>query len=136
MRFVLIEPQNCSVKMVDTTMAEAYQRMGLEPSEVDHGILMPAENDRPGLAVVVYQFSLRVPARTQRWWQLGNQLYGGNAVIYAFSKNGVTVNMDLVPPVVFFGNVDAVQEAINKGQLVKPAMYLDNQCIWEWSMEQ
>jgi hypothetical protein len=136
MKFVLIDVAKVAVTMVDCTFEEAQARLGLKPGEVDFGtIAMPDEAGNPGLTIVVYQFGLFDHPSTQRYFQLGNSLYAGNGLLYAFDKEGETVDMPCVIPVSFFANAKAVERAIQDGRIARPRTMVNDKLIWEWKAE-
>jgi hypothetical protein len=133
MKYVLIDPAKVSVKIVDCTWEEAFATLGLKPGEVDFGTLaVPDEAGNPGLTIVVYQFGLYDDPSTQRYFQLGNNLYAGGGLLYAFNREGDTVDMPCVLPVSFFANAQAVERAIEDGRVARPRTMVNEKLIWEW----
>ena len=62
--------------------------------------MAPAEG-KIGIAIVVDQFSLFVPPEDQRYFLIGRQLYAGNAILYGYNEEGETVDLPLMPVVIF-----------------------------------
>lgn len=133
-RYVLIEPAKCEVRMVETvTMQEAYRLIGLISTQVDHGTLVMTP-EHSGFAIVVDEFSLmQQPPDSMRYFQIGDQLYAGNAVVYAFDSQGETINMPELPAVLFFKDVAAVEYAIKQKQIRRPSTWANDICLWEWN---
>jgi len=122
MHYVVIEPARQSVEVIDTDdYTSAVQKAGLNVGEVDHGTV------GPGVAIVVYEYSLFVPAAEQRWFSVGGQLFGGKALLYGFDEHGETVDLPIPPPVLFFANVRAAEMAIEAGAVLRPRTL-----GWEW----
>jgi len=71
------------------------------------------------IAIVVDQFSLFVPPEEQRYFIIGRQLYGGNAVLYGYNEEGESIDLPLMPVVIFI-SVAGIEEAIAAGQIDRP----------------
>jgi hypothetical protein len=126
MKFVIVDTVNLKTQMVDSTYDEACAQAGLSRLEVDHGALAR------GINIVVFEFGLMQLPSGQRYFQIGDKLFAGNAVLYGSDSRGETISMPCIPAVIFFSNADEVERAICKGQVRRPATYVNKQLIWEW----
>jgi hypothetical protein len=100
----------------------------LKPLEVDHGSITR------NLHIIVYEFSLYVPVNEQHWFSIGGKLYGGNAVLYACDDAGETISlpMDRLPPILWFKDAAAVEQAIGWKQIERPIMAFNGEVLWQW----
>lgn len=134
MRFVTIEPAETRYRVVEADNAQSlYAILGLEGHAVDHGVIEPVHvsRHRIGIAIVVDEFSLFVPPEKQRYFVIGDQLYGGNALLYSFDEAGETVDMDRMPPVIFV-TMAGIEMAIAAGQIKRPILALNDEVFWRW----
>lgn len=135
MKFVIIEPAESRWTYVESKEPwELYAMLGLPcDGGVDHGVVIPAHAvpGRLGVAIVVDQFSLYVPPEHQRYFVIGRHLYAGNAVLYGFNEEGMTVDLPMMPVVVFITR-SGIEEAIQAGQIDRPMMAINDVKLWEW----
>ena len=114
------------------TWIEAEHHCGLESGRTDHGVIM---NDRTGgIAIVVAEFGLYVPPLNQHYFAIGDRLFAGNALIYAFGEAGETVDFDDVERLTirWFESGHDVARALARGDLIKPQIVLNGMVVWEW----
>lgn len=135
MKFGLINPKRKTVLIVDAkNLDAALARAGLKMGAVDHAVVAP------GLGIIVHEYALLIPPRQQRYFTLlasasyTRQLYGGNAVLYAFDEHGETIDAhDDVPlHVTWFADAFAVEDAIDKGFIPRPTIRVNDVVTWEW----
>lgn len=132
MKFFVINPAETSNDIVEAEdMRELYPGLGLV--NVDHGVVLPPHlsDTRVGIGIVVDENSLFVPPEKQRYFAIGKQLYGGNAVCYGFQEGGDTVDLELVPAVSFM-SVAGIEKAIAAGQIVRPVCAINGVVYWRW----
>ena len=127
MRYITIDPAKHVVKVIDTDdYMFALETAGLEGVNVDHGTI------EHGIAIVVHGFSLFEPPERQHYFAIGDRLYAGRALLYAYDESGETVNLLRVPDVTFFTNAKAVENAIEAATVQRPQMKLNDEVIWSW----
>jgi hypothetical protein len=132
MKFVTIDPRTTKVSFVDAAnLNEAKIAVGLDPDQVDHGTIWH-DFRYGGISIVVYEFGLYLPRDTDRYFAIGRSLYVGPAVLYGFDAAGETVDLVEPPPVSFFPNADAVERAIEAGQIIRPVMAINGEVLWKW----
>jgi hypothetical protein len=126
-RFAIVKPQEQKVEYVDhTELLEVLPLAGLSFGSVDFGQL----SDRD--AIVVYEFSLFVSPIKQHYFSIDHRLYAGNAVIYGFDEEGVTVDCNDVPAIVWFNRVAEIEFCIWQGSLIRPQMMVNGEVFWRW----
>lgn len=132
MRFVIIEPAKTDTKVVEAkNLRDLYTPLGLD--KVDHGLIAPPRETPSGVGImiVVDEFGLFKPKHQQRYFAIGRQLFGGNAVLYGFNEIGESV--DLVEmPVVLFMSLTGVEDAIARGQIDRPSSAVNGDQYWAW----
>ena len=136
MKFALIEPFETRTSIVEAgSSQELYARAGFG-TNVDHGIVAPphALPSGVGISIVVDGFGLFKPADQQRYFAIGRQLYGGNAVLYGFDDAGETVDLREVPVVVFM-TASGVEDAIGRGQIDRPICAVNDEEFWRWPQQ-
>lgn len=127
MRFGIIKPKDVKTEIVDVaSMDYALKLAGLTRGQTDHGHI--AQN----LHVVVYEFGLFVPPEETAYFAIGSSMGAGNAVLYATDERGETVDLKAMPPVFFFGSVEAIEQAIRVGQINRPEIRMNNELLWAW----
>jgi hypothetical protein len=131
MHFAIIDPIKQETLVVDcVSQRDAYKMAGLSPTQIDHGMIVP------GLGIVVYEFGLYTPPSKQSYFAINGRLYAGVAVLYAMNKEGETVSLQALPPVVFMPNAAAVERSIELGLVDRPKTTVNGQVIWEWPQPQ
>jgi hypothetical protein len=127
MKFAIINPTAMTVRWAEANEVwDLYPEAGLPSSgHVDHGIIAPY------VAIVVYEFSLFVPPKEQRYFAIGRKLFGGPAILYGFSEEGITIDLPHMPQV-FFMTVAGIEDAIERGQIDRPTMAVNGEVIWQW----
>jgi hypothetical protein len=127
MHFAIINPIKKETVVVDcVSESDAYKIAGLSSARVDHGVIVP------GIGIVIYEFGLFTPPSEQSYFAINGHLYAGVAVLYAFNKEGRTVSLQAVPPVVFMPNAEAVERSIQLGLVQRPQITVNGETIWEW----
>jgi hypothetical protein len=125
MQFEIIRPATRETEVVQCEhLNEAMVMAGLVG--VDFGTV------HRGLGIVVYEFSLFVPAAEQHYFVLGGRLYGGNAVLYSYDEAGETVDLKTAVIPFWMDNVAHVERAIADGACVRPQMAVNRNVIWQW----
>jgi len=132
MKFYAIKPADCAVETIEAKEPyEAYKALGLDRMGVDHGTVARFD-DGGGVAIVVYEFSLFVPVDDQRWYSILGQLFGGNALLYGYDAHGETCEFDTPPPIVFYPNAQEVEKAIERGEVKRPQIAVNQNVLWRW----
>jgi hypothetical protein len=133
MKFAIIEPAAARWEVIEaTTPQDLYARAGFD-TNIDHGMIAPAGAlpSGVGISIVVDGFSLFKPKEQQRYFAIGRQLYGGNAVLYGFDEHGETVDLKEMPVPVFM-TLAGVEKAIEDGQIERPTSSFNGEKFWEW----
>lgn len=127
-RYIVIDAARRQVREEEhRNLVMAELSVGLDPKAVDHGTFQPS------FGYVVYEFGLFVPAERQHYWSVGQQLIGGNSVIYAYDRSGETVDIEGFDVVVeFFDSVAAVERAIDNRRILRPQITVNSNVIWSW----
>jgi hypothetical protein len=127
---VTIEPAATRITEVEADDPNQLRaRLGLEA--IDHAVVMNPVTTGIGIGIMVIQFGLFVPPDQQRYFAINRSLYGGNAILYGFNEAGVTIDLQMIPPIVFM-SLKGVEEAIASGALNRPFMAVNDLKIWEW----
>jgi hypothetical protein len=127
MQFQIIDTENASVRsFVCEHLNDALTAAGLSPGQVDFGGV--AE----GLTVVVYEFGMFEPKEKCRYFSIGRQLFCGNAVLFGHDQRGETIDLPAAPPVIFYRDFLAVEQAIGWGQIDRPQMAVNGAVLWRW----
>jgi len=128
MRFGIVNAKLRTAKILDLPDIDTAKRVArLKPLEVDHGSITRH------MHIIVYEFSLFVPVDKQVWYCIGRQLYGGNAVVYASDDAGETIDMSMLPPpIIWFKDAAAVEQAIGWGQIERPITAFNGAVLWRW----
>lgn len=137
MRFIVIDPARCEVKMIEKkNLDDALRATGLRLSKVDFATLFVGD-DGWGLEIVVYETGLRESPSKHRFFSLGECLFAGSAIIFAFNAKGDTVTLpDIIrnPPVTFYRSYREVEAAIQRGELQRPQITANGKVVWEWNV--
>jgi hypothetical protein len=141
MKYVIVKPSERAIDAVDAKEPhELYERAGLEPLKVDHGIIGRATNKHPGLAIIVHEYSLFVDPAQQHYFAFGSKLFAGNAILYSFDEAGDTI--DVLPAanlrgiITWFRDRHAVEMAIRAGHITRPRLVVDGVTKWQWPERQ
>jgi hypothetical protein len=129
MKFVIVDPKKRSVETVDLgDLHSALIEAGLSPGEVDHGSLSRR------MGYVVYQFGMYVPVAEQSYCAIARRLIAGAAVLYGVGDEGETVDLmkSAVPDVTFFLGRNDVEAAIERGDILRPALRVNGETLWQW----
>lgn len=132
MRVGIIDPFKMRCELIEvSTLAKALAAAGLQPEKVDHGTIIRD----PGygcLARVCYEWSLYVPHEKQRYFSVGRHLCAGPHVLYRTNDAGVTVNLNDMPPVMFFRDVEQAEVAIESNVIDRPYVAFGDKLLWSW----
>ena len=129
MKFVAINPKAKTVETIDAPeVPDALLMIGLTPGEVDHGMLAPR------LGYVVHQYSLFVPPAEQSYFSVAGRLIAGPCLMYGVGEAGETVPLmkSMLPFVRFYLGVNDVEAAIERKEVLRPQMSVNNDVIWAW----
>jgi hypothetical protein len=125
MQFATIDVDHTQVTVVDGPNLEAVQIvMGLD--KVDHGVVAP------GIGIVVDEFGLYTPTDKQSYFAIFGRLYAGNAVLYGFNRQGESVDLLTLPPVLFMPSAAAVERNIELGIVHRPQITVNGVVTWQW----
>ena len=125
MRFLAINPTDATVKPIYATdIFAAAAHVGLHRDRLDNGLICR------GLAIWVYEFALYM--RQQRYFSIGQQLFGGMAVLEQVDSAGETVDVDEPPAVLFFRDNAEVEHAIKYGDVRRPEFRINDKLLWQW----
>lgn len=127
MKYGIIKPKQRQVLVEHfETIHDAQAFAGLD--NVDHGVLAT------GLGYVVYEFAMFVPPAQQSYFGLCGRLIAGPAVLYGFNKLGDTIPLrrSEIPDVSFYLGVNDIEAAIERGEITRPYMEINNIRLWQW----
>jgi len=114
------------------TADDAKHICGLKPMEIDIGTVHH-EYGVGGCAIMVAEFGLFVPPINQHFFAIGNRVYAGNALLYAYNAEGYTIDFD--DPnleITWFADGREVEDAILAGKIIRPTVTRDGVPVWEW----
>jgi hypothetical protein len=127
MQFQIIDSDKASVRSFKcATLNEAMIAAGLEPGHVDFGSV--GEN----ISIVVFEFGLFLPREKARFFSIQRALFVGNAVLFGHDQRGETVDLPSPPPVMFYRDHLAVEQAINWNQIDRPQIAVNGTVLWRW----
>lgn len=136
MRFVVIDPYKAAVDFVEAQeLTDVYPVAGIQRGEVDFGTIY---RDRTGpytVAIVVYEFGLKKPPSAGKYFSIGRSLYEGGAVLFAADEMGDTISMEHKPPVVFYRSFLEVEQAIARGDIIRPITAVNDEVLWQWGID-
>jgi len=100
MKFYTVDPTRKQFMLVDVPKIEAAMAMvGLKVLEVDHGVVFRDHSGGPSLGIVVYQYSI---AECPDTFMLYGRRFYGNAIVYGFDFEGVSIDVpDELPEIVW-----------------------------------
>lgn len=114
------------------TYNQAMANVGLKSGSVDFGNI--AEN----LSIIVYEYGL-FRGSAGKYWTLFNRLFEGNAVIFQSDEMGETVDLEgenfILDNIKFFNNINEVESAIDRGEVVRPKTSINGNVIWQWPQD-
>lgn len=135
--FTLVYPFSQTVRQAACADLDAALRLaGLQPGKVDHGVVAYDPETLVRLGIVVFEFSLFVPAREQKYFAIGKQMFGGNAVLYAEDSEGHLLNLDNPPLVQWLPGKDAIERNIELGLIDRPEVRVNNKVTWQWPQKE
>ena len=129
MQFMIVDPRKRTVEAFDGELDGAKVAAGLDPHAVDHGTIAP------GLAVVVYEYSLYVPPHKQAYCGVNGTLVAGPAVFYRYDQHGETVDLwkSEFPDVRFYLGINDVEAAFERGEIARPFTAVNDNVIWQFN---
>jgi hypothetical protein len=131
MRFLLIDADKRTVTPKHANdLRECYATLGLDLNSIDHGVV--ARSPHGTIAIVVYEFGLMEPPAMHNFFSIGQQLYAGNAVLYAADATGETMDLELNLPVMFYRSSKEAETAIQRGDIQRPQTAVNGKVIWQW----
>ena len=128
-QYVIVDPKKRTVTSITCdSIFDAERAAGLNPGEVDHGSL----SRRVGY--VVYQFGAFVPPSEQSYCSIAGHLIAGPAVFYGCDEGGETVDLrkSELPDVRWYLEVNDVEAAIERDEIVRPIIAVNGIVLWEW----
>jgi hypothetical protein len=112
---------------------DIYEQVGLKRHEVDFACIY--NSGEWSLNIIVSEFGMYVPVEQAKYFSIGGQLLEGGAIIFRADEGGDTVDMVSVPPVMFYRSHLEVEQAISRGEVVRPRMSVNGQVVWTWPEE-
>jgi hypothetical protein len=131
MKYGRIMPETKTFDIIEADDFQEAKRMcGLDPNQVDHGLVW--RGPEGGVSIVVYEYGLFEPARTD-YFVLERHLYVGSALLYQHDRGGETVDYDGPTAGVRWLNSPAeVEQAIKDDLVVRPENWLNDKLVWSW----
>lgn len=130
-RYMLVDADKRTTD--DTRYFEDYKAallaVGLKPMEVDFG------NVTARHSVIVYEYGLKQPISETKYFAIGRQLFAGNAVLFFSDDMGETVDWHPLPRDLPIRFVNDPELEIKIGTLVRPAMRVNGEVVWEWNKD-
>jgi hypothetical protein len=127
MKFGIIDAVNKTAALEDLPdMEGAIRRAGLTLGHVDFGMLTEHVH------VVVDEFGLYVPVGEQNYFSVGLHLCAGSAVIFAVDRRGATVDLQMLPPIMWYKNATVVEQAIERNEIARPVIAFNDEVLWQW----
>lgn len=132
MKYGLIDPKAKTANVAAyPDIVQAEKAIGLQPGCVDHGLLDRSQTRV--LGIVVDEFGLFKPTAEQNYFAIGKHLYAGPAVIYLERReDGAPIDVEELPPIRWFDDAKAVEQAIEMGEITQPSMSIGEEVIWVW----
>jgi len=129
MKFGIIDPRSARAEIIDAPdWYTAGKEVGIVAGQTDHGLIVRDKSG--GLGYFVYEFGMFVP--DQRYCSIGRILIAGSAVLYEFDGEGESMDLGEMPPVVFYGNDEQVENAIAAGHVERPQVKINDVVFWTW----
>lgn len=149
MRFISIDPLAHEISFLHAeTFDEALAAVGLSSGDID------IEGIASGLSIAVYEYGLKdrnprtkeaIPP--QVYFALGDSLYAGRAVIYAYNTGGETIDIATRYLSAFqtfarwYANKNEVEAGIARGEIRRPQQTIttydedraDTIVTWRWN---
>jgi hypothetical protein len=132
MNFVTIIPERQAIEEIACgDIIDAYEVVGLEPSQIDIGIVRRL-GDGFAVNIVVAGQGLLKPPEEGRYFSIDRQLYEGRAVIFLSDIEGETVSCRIKPPVTFYRSHVEVEAAIQRKEIDRPYLAVGKEVCWQW----
>jgi hypothetical protein len=131
MKFVIIDPMHRAITSVDCEgIIEAQHIAGL--GFVDHGMIGRSPNG--GIAYCIGEHSMFTPPAQQFYFGCAGRLMAGPVVLYAFDERGETKDLrrSEVPDVQWYLGVNDVEAAIDRNEIARPIMAVNDIILWQW----
>jgi len=127
MKFGLIDAKRRTAKIEDfADFNQALAAVGLQQGHIDFGQLTEHVH------IAVWEYGLFAPTHAVQYFSIVRMLFAGNAVVYASDNTGATIDLPMLPPVMFFRDVEAVEQAITFGQVARPQTTVNGAVLWQW----
>lgn len=131
--FGIIKPQERRAYLHDFPDLRAAQvEVNLASVGIDFGIA------EPGVGIITFEFALLAepaPDRKYYYFSIAKNLYGGPSVLYGFDEKGYTIDLPTMPHPIWFQDADAVEKAIERGEVIRPVTAINEQVIWQWPQQ-
>src|SRR5215831_4479312 len=120
MKFGIVDPRTARAEIIEAPdWQTAGKEIGLESGRTDSGMIV--RDATGGLAYFCYEFGLFVPTDQQSYFSIlgldRKPLIAGAAVFYAFDAAGETVDLEELPPLLFYRDAHEVEKAIRAGDV-------------------
>jgi hypothetical protein len=127
MRFVTIDATKRRVDVVAANRIDQVLKLvGLDPGHVD------LTRACDGIGIMVWEFGLRADPETVKFFSLGDQVYAGNAVLFAYGEGGESIDLADKPPVMFYRSAREVEMAIQRDEIARPTVVINGNLVWAW----
>jgi hypothetical protein len=126
----IVRKATVNIEVVEN-MDAAIEAAGLRRGAVDHGSVRMGNVQ---LGIVVWEHGLFERPDKMHYWAIGRSMYAGNAVIYGVDRIGDTVDLAAahLPPIRFFRDHDAIEQAIQMGVIERPYTAVNGIELWRW----
>src|SRR5262245_47057805 len=133
MKYGKIDAAAHKVSIIEAEHWDDAKRMcGLVPLQTDIGTIHH-EFGVGGCAIVVAEFGLFVPPDQQHYFAIGVRIFAGNAMLYSYDAEGVTIDFDYPDlKITWFNSGRDVENAILTGKVVRPRISRADVTLWEW----
>lgn len=134
MKFLTIDATNRTVQVSNhADLYAAMEAVGLKQGETDFGSVGAQEPAGGGYSIVLYEFGLFSEPATTHYFELGGNLYAGNAVIFRYDRSGETADFPEGTTVIpRFMTGDEAILAVHDGNVRRPETSIDGDVIWQW----
>jgi hypothetical protein len=131
-RYVIVDPRIRKAFAVDVETIQEAKRIA-EIGNVDHGQLAR------GLGYCVYEYAMfEPPPDKQAYCSINGHLIPGPAVLYGYDEAGETIDLRLseIPTIRWYLGINDVEAAIERGEIVRPYVAVNDEVLWEWPAPQ
>jgi hypothetical protein len=131
MKFGIVDPRAARVEIVESPdLWDAAQTVGVISGQTDHGLIV--RDASGGIGMFCYEFGLFIPPDEQRYFSVGRLLVAGAAVFYCFDAEGENVDLDEMPPIIFYRDAHQVERAIRADDIDRPQIAVNDVVYWRW----